>query len=55
MIFEYDLKSRDKKHLINNYDFQKFRGNPLSIMISRVLNNKVNFKKIKIQLYSVFC
>ena len=23
MIFEYDLKSRDKKHLINNYDFQK--------------------------------
>ena len=53
MIFEYDLKSRDKKHLINNYDFQKFRGNPLSIMISRVLNNKVNFKKN--QNTALFC
>ena len=51
--FSYDIKSKIKKHTINNINFQKFRGNPLNKMIVKVLSNKVNFYKN--QNNALFC
>ena len=49
----YDIKSNLQKHFINNINFQKFRGNPINKMITRVLSNKVNFYKN--QNTALFC
>ena len=53
VFFNYNIKSNQKKHNINNINFQKFRGNPLNKMLVRVLKNKVNFYKN--QNSALFC
>lgn len=44
-IYNYDINSKDRKHLINNTDFNDFQNNPLKDMLNKVLLNKVNFKR----------
>ena len=42
--FFYSIKSNIKSHLINNLDFNKFRGNPIKNMLKFVLNENYDFK-----------
>ena len=45
--FIYSLKSKKKLHQINGLDMRKFSGNPLSIMIDRILFKRFNNNKNK--------
>ena len=43
--FIYDLKSKLKKHKINEIDMMRYYKDPLEMMIKYVLNNKVNLNR----------
>ncbi len=43
--FFYSLNKKNKIHKINEVDYLKFKGNPLSKMIDFILKNKISFKK----------
>ena len=45
--FTYNLKSKNKIHIINKSNMRKFRGNPLNSMINKILSNKYNAEKNK--------
>ena len=43
--FIYNIKSKLKKHQINNVDMMKYDKDPLEIMIKHVLSNKTNLNR----------